>query len=1351
MTDYRNKLDPFSTATAHYVGWKAASRLLQDDTWLEWLSGRSDQEPAAKPIGTDYEFDQAADREHKREQTIAAARAMTRAFVHAIDRLSDGQINSATLAGTLVAACSDTYLSWNGDQLEPVGLAEARDNGVLTIVVGDIAEGTLHAVQSVIEVDETECADTASLFTSWFSEGLAADRDTSDIKSAAQTLADLEDELGLPGERGPEALARSAEAPWLWKEPRDAWNEDFADALLDLVGDSAARQRLHDHDWHCSASDLLEEPEDDPDEQSGSDDDSAANTTRDRKDYGEWLNDTLKREQFASVGEPEVVFEQAPETETFFKGAKGWPKLRFLAAERLRSLDAHADVVGRKDFSKLAPVPDLGVKRDSKPKLGPPLLDVLWAVRTLQETFPGRVGGSSDAPLRIKKVSLALVKPEEESRAPHPENRWTVFERGAHGFERRTFGKELLQQYSEGRDSAEIAQFFVCFELHSPDEGQTSEVSYAFPWRFGDRRLQRQRQVKQAMRRDAARFTRVEADLRSILRSVSGDDHRTKIFEEAAGELCDKLNLLQEHWNEFAEQKRENFGEEAGVHTRLAPDGDHEPWAAARNFTESYHEAVAGFVRVFAQSGDLASRIAAGPLEDFLDFGLAPVDASDDDDSEEDDQGADRIRAFGYHPLRLARLARIERQAWDELQETILSESSLREVPISTIPSMDDIPAVVWPPTEKDEAKSHLAGQRPQRFYTPAPDLEGRRDFWSHDYTPHASSESREPDLIQPLHNLIRSWSRSVFPGMQRRMSLQLHPTSLTDHGIEPLRLCADLVGHTDRGTVTEGIDLTVGKPPADTSAPSQIQRELEVPANAQGVERLARQQDVIQPVQAAMSSHREDDPRFALEVFSQTVHAEGDQEPSFHANLLVRPWESHADWVVRDGTRGTKTPKTMVWDHQSASWDAREAPADTDALVDPEGARGAFVRQLDDPLDADTLEQRFQELIIRRWRGEADALPKVLGQSVEASPEKPLGNAMKKALADATSNSLRTIVIDGVFGAEAVDLLNESAGEEPTFEVAYADDAGDGFPWRVTVLRKHALNAEEHALQRGLEALATDSELNAVEDTDLFALADQLYEATHRAIPGAMRHIWNLAAGSDPDGELIGHLGVALATSCQRDPMSLGADDTAAYPWLVQPFPPGTILLSIDKLQRWMWTRRSGTRGDFLAVIPDPTTENVRLVAIEAKGSAGDNLHLSGGTRQAAVTRRKLRERFAEKDDAEAERRALLQHIARAAFRARANHRLAYDRIAEGNGDNLHFDAVCISTAANHTGDEAPLQLEVHSVDAGESTDTNVPWLKVHGLAGLRHLAGLAAPAQTASRTTDDHETKQPTPEKAT
>jgi len=191
-----------------------------------------------------------------------------------------------------------------------------------------------------------------------------------------------------------------------------------------------------------------------------------------------------------------------------------------------------------------------------------------------------------------------------------------------------------------------------------------------------------------------------------------------------------------------------------------------------------------------------------------------------------------------------------------------------------------------------------------------------------------------------------------------------------------------------------------------------------------------------------------------------------------------------------------------------------------------------------------------------------------------------------------------------------------------------------------------------------------------------------------------------------DPNAELLGHLGVALYAHPERSglPCIEGVESR-----LLEPFPAETLLLSMDRLQRWTWTRRGGTRGDFLALFPDPDGDATWIVAIESKGSAGDGF--VDGTGQARAAERKLRERFGGPSRAP-ERRELLRCIAEESFRTATG--VANEIMRRTAHGKLRFGAVCVSTARHGVAD--PLC----------KTSGGTLWIRLGGAGGFERLCGV-------------------------
>ena len=505
---------------------------------------------------------------------------------------------------------------------------------------------------------------------------------------------------------------------------------------------------------------------------------------------------------------------------------------------------------------------------------------------------------------------------------------------------------------------------------------------------------------------------------------------------------------------------------------------------------------------------------------------------------------------------------------------------------------------------------------------------------------------------------------------MRRRMVIALDNASMTDRGLRPLLLVADAVNRDmDSRRLTEGIDLMVGDQLIGND-------KRAVPITVKGLEAVDTNTEDVARIITALTSPRDEDPRLPLEMYlAPSSNAPRDEDPalSAHIALLVRPWALRARWVVRQApAKDSSLSTAMTWDPISQSWSALQLT------------------------EGNSLEQVFQELVIRRWRGEADTLRRALGQSLEAHDAHPLGKHMLEVHARAAEGALRVLIADPVFGAEAIDAVDsyQQAGLRVTM-ADYHRRTG----WRITLLAKHDPNRECEATIRGLRRLFPDVSEE---------LGRCIYEATHRALPAVTRHLWLLADQAEPDGELLGHLSVALFTSAARRHISPQVPWSHGWHVLQKPFPQETILLSMDSLQHWTWTRRSGTRGDFIAIFPSPKNpdQEVWVVAIESKGSVGASLY--DGRHQARIATDKLRERF-HGANRRAERRELLRCLAEEAFRAQANPRKTHDLVAQGH---LVFRAACVSTAVEG-GD---FQVE----------DEDVLWIRVQGLTGLMHLAGL-------------------------
>jgi hypothetical protein len=1298
-------LDRKSRAIAHYVGWKAAASLLDDPQCADWRNwflsgGPAEEAPGVLRIDVkDFNFDEGTDQSSR--QTVAAARRMARAFVDVCGHETRGKsIAPEAYAERLAAACADTYLMWNGESMEQRDQLNAREDGNIVFAVGNIAEGTLNAVRKSLPFAWPEQPE--ALFLDWFQKW----SDEEDVQTASNRLGYLAEQLEISSrtkKKVARALATSPQSEWLLKSAESAWLEDFM-PLYEQAGLSSSQVDQFE-DWIPTKKKIRTVVEGDTDESS-----SSFTTSSSGKRLDDWLTERLN----AAPGWDDDSIPAADDLDSGLKeifedwSDRPWKmgSPRRFAEERLAACLEHLDARDDRDFANLAPVPELGVKRDTHDAPVPPILDAVWATRRVRGCFPGRLGTDEQAPLQLSDVGFTLYRQaegEDQPRRPDWDERYHLYSDGHTPLRLREFGLELLDQLEDERRETQSAQFFLCFEFEGDAQPR---LPVAFPWRLGDVGWNEKSPVAQAIgepqdgdkQADAQRFRRVREKLRRIVDTGGPKDGwqlQTEALQGGFGkcfqELQTALDALQSSWETYQEHKRTGFAERAGLHEKLGPGDSYELWPVAKEFIDGYRNAVEKFSRLFGVAGDRAPRLAAGPLDEFMDFGLVSYETED---------GDNRVRLLGYHPLRLALFAEMEREAHRELREMLDERSPLREIPVSVIPPTDQTPAVVWPPAGSDDQKydrAHVAGEGKQ-FLVPR-ETEGA-GFFSQDFSGYRDTSSREPDLIEPLRPLFRAMAESVFPGMKRRMALELHAQSDTDHGLQPLRLCADLVGRTGRDGVVRGIDL-------------QVSEELDVPATVPGLSEASREGDELDAVARAFTEQRSNDPKFPLEVFSRKSDSEAGGLES-HVTMLVRPWQREAEWVVRDGEAGTKTPRSMVWDEAAQSWDAREAPS-PDANADGDHDVSELV---------DFIEQRYQELLIRQWRGEADGLRRILGRSLEASPVRPQGFEMKQAYEQAAEESLRVVVADAIFGAEAVDdidydatPLSDDSDDEHSEElrVTYADyhRNEDGPDWRITVLGSRVPDAEKQATEAGLHAL-----YDVDDDRDIETIADQVYEATHRALPAVLREIWTADVGTEMRGELIGHLGVGLFASSHRGTASFD-DLPPEWQWLEEGFSPETILLSMDSLQNWTWTRRGGTRGDFLAVTP-LGADRVRLVAIESKGSRGTSCY--EGVSQARATARKLEERFgSDKNETnrEEERRELLRVLAREAFRARRNHREVFNRIAAGGADILEYNAVCVSTARQCDKDQTDLQLDID-----QQAEREAAWLRVRGLDGLESLA---------------------------
>ncbi len=1254
----------------------STQHLLDDNNWLAWVTNEGSSPGSLRIEVEAFRYEGQAVKLAAEEVAGSLARL-----------LSQHGIPNSDLEGKLFAACDDIWLSWSNGQLVKCEQLpeERRSRGGILLALGEVAGNTLNAVatQYAFRLPDTPHA----LFRAIFDDG-------------SRTLREYTDKLDyLEGRCQREvtdsfnwALELTEQADdWLTASPTDAWQ-----VFARRIAGGVAKQFEPSFSKRKLGRILSPSPEDDGTQQ----DKSSSGKSNERKKFEEWLSDELDGTglEFDDVRDSGL--------EVIYEGQRGWRIAGnpvYFCRQRLAAYLEYRDSIGGRDFDNLAPVPHIGARRNPTSP-GLPLLDALWAARALQEAFPGRMSTDGDTDLRIRSVSLALYDAEADGRRQpeKPARRCYLTGGNERGIGLRRFGINLLERLENAeRVSGTDTEFFVCFELADPQLDAPVELPVAFPWRFERRGLQRQGERVRALNKDRNRF----ADVAEQLRHFQLDNPRFSKLGGCRDELVRRLVRLQEEWERFPGVVDDTgFGEEAGLQQRVGASAEVEIWDVAEAFIAAYANVLASFTEIFRVAGDLAPRIAARPLDQFLQFGLLDARRDETDDA---------IRIFGYHPLRLLRLARMEREAFEELCEAIEDAGTLRDVPVNVVSSVADTPRVLWPPIGPETREDDAA------FLVP----DATDDPWNQVYVPFSDPSRREPDLNTPLRPVLNGLARAVFPAMKRRMSIGLDGTSNTDRGLQPLRLVADLVGREQaERNVSGGVDL-------------YLDQELDdVPTTVESLS-LFDDGDEVAPVKEALVELREHDPRFALEIFDAPAERAG---IATHVQLMVRPWSNRAQWVVRLPPDDPSIGTAMVWDPVTESWSALEVEGHARELRPETGEQMKDLPQTNGLPYFELLDQLFQELVIRRWRGEADALPRVLGRSLDASPAHRLGRKMLRAHAEAAEHALRVIVVDPVFGAEVVDKLNQDSGRlselrerwdtelAPTGANAPSLDLDVTFAdyhrptgWRITVLAKHQPRREQEAARRGLERLFGQE----VPDE----LAEQVFEATHRATPGVLRHLWMLAdiehdkVRERVDAELVGHLGVALFTSCRRNQLDL-PELAPEWQWVTRPFPEGTILLSMDALQRWTWTRRGGTRGDFLAVVPAADEKRVRIVAIESKGSANDSTY--DGTRQARTALRKLRERFAGPKRADGtreyhlrrdERRELLRCLAQEGFRARGAHRLAHDLVAAGDGCNLDFQAVCVSTALGGSG--------LHS-DSNEAGD-EVLWIRCRGEMGLTKLTG--------------------------
>ena len=1235
MTLSREKL-----ARARWAGWEAARELLRHDgPWRVWLETHAwrDRLHAGEAPGS-IRVEAATVHCDSDETALEAASVMAEALLDAVSQRA--AVGRDLLDGRLLAIGANRWYVLEGGRLVPSRseTGDLRSVGAILLVLGDHAGQTLNAAGRTLR-------SRLPISAGGLYDAMAQPPDPGQRAAYVGRLDHIADVLTLTFRDHLIALCDGALPGWALV-PAEACADGLGRALCAAAGVDGSELVVHTQGKGQIRKHLL------PDAETTG---SRSSSVRDRDEkYESWRD----RQGWTEVEDSALA--------SLFASESGFPKdagvRDFFARNRVRAYRLHEDAHnhGKRDFARLAPLPLLGSKRpQAQLSPGLPILDALWAVRSIQEALPGLVG--RDGPVRVVRVAFALRSTSESgddssARGLPGETRYPLVG-DAGDLALRPFGVELLSMVATDDHLSRVArQYYVCVTLED-DDGRI-ELPVAFPWRFERPSRADHPDDSADLRSDRERLAKVSRQVEELANNAPVS------FRPPLRSAMEQIDELCAAFAAYREGVREcGFGAMAGLHV-----AEGTIWPVAERYLDAFDAALEAFVGLFREAGDLAPRIAGGPLDTLLRFGL---------ESTEGDDGAASWRIREYHPIRLRRLQALEAEAYRELLDALAEPGTLRDVPITSVPTIRGGPAVLWTP-------GAMPGNAKPAFLVP-PRIRLRRDQgrgpWTESYEPFAHERSREPDLIGPVRPLLYALANALFPGMARRMRVRMDASSRSDRGLRPMLLLADAVmregGNTPR--VTAGVDLRVAGA-VDISA----LEDLGALVDDADLEQL-------QTILRALTTPREDDPRFPLEI----QIADPDDDAPDHLVLLVNPWSSESEWVVRLATDGLDDSPAMTWEPVSQSWER--------LMLNRVGGSSAAERQ------PQQLEQRFQELVIRRWRRESDGLARCLGLSLEANPDHPLGGRLLRTHVDAARRSLRVLLVDHTVGAEAFDEVPQAREQ---LRVTLADfDRATG--WRTTLFCRNHDDAkpdrEELALGAGLANLLPD----ASDD-----LAHAVYHATYRAVPEVTRYLWRHAARPvlQKDAELVGHLGVALFASTQR------SEIRSAWPGdfdrLRAPMPPGTILLSMDALQRWTWTRRSGTRGDFLAVVPDRDDENcVRILAIESKGSAEANLYQ--GTRQAAVALRKLRTRF-EGKTRWAERQELMRCLAEEAFRTTTDHRVAHDRIARAYrepGARIEFSAVCVSTCLAGDG------MNADTLDEG---GTSVLWLKVAGATGLEGLAGI-------------------------
>jgi len=1250
-----------SKARARYAGWRLGRHVTTEDlSWADWLRARSGAAPGSIVVDAGGFADESAptaedDQDHAAEEMVGALRAY-------LERSGVEGPGLAPLDELLFSVGTRRWRQLRDGQLVRGDAPDARrSRGGILLKVGGGAGETLLAVERVLSIQLP--ASPRQLFAEWFdpevarvlghlSQGLGSREDDLDVEAAEHRAL-----LALVGERGPAWLATTPEVAFetfartLWSV---ATTGPFpADRITPTASKggvlAATRRRV---------------------ESSG----STPGTPR--RAFDPWLEDRIEEAhqygaRFAGDDPAEVRrrIQDRAALQSIRDGRWLGTTSTWLAVERLLAYAALQRDLRDVDFGRVAPLADLGPRR-KPPSAGIPCLDALWAARALQESFPGRLG-TGDSPLLVHSAQLVL----RERDSDRIDGAVTLLPGAGRPPALRAFGEALLARFERAEHKRkDTEQFAVRFTLRGTGlaSDRQAVVDVRFPWRFGARDLTGRAEHVARLRLDARRLD----EAARAARALRTDARRTGTHAElpaAMGELADALADLCVAWQRWPAVGEApapgTFAEEAGLHTETGI------WGPARDLIAGHRRAMSAFLRVFEVAGDLAPRVAHGPLSSFLEFALH--------DNGKGGDGA--VRLCGHHPLRLQQQCELESEALEELHATLARPATLRDVPLTTLPDVRGVPPVVFSPTSDP-------GEDP--FLVPA----GSADFWNETFRARSHPDISELDLVEPLRPLLGALSRGVFPGMRRRLAVRLHGQSQTTSGLRPLLWLADAVRddlRPQRPPLTAGVDLHVD-PELSRRAGSPV------PMTAAEVGVLA-DEEAADLISREMTRSREDQAALPLEVrpWSPT-DASPDDHPDTHLCLMVGPWARRSSWSVRMspggvGSSSRNTSDAMTWDPTPRSWS------------------NLFVG------DGGAASRAFQALVVRRWRGEADKDLRALGLTLETDESQRLGQAIQVAHRSAAGRSLRLLLLDPYYGAEAIDSAARDAAvgaETDTLRVTYADYHRKS-RWRITVLAHptHAPDRERDGACGGLRALweSADEDLGAV-----------VYESTHRAVPAVTRHLWSLCGNpdADVDAELVGHLGVALFASPVRERLGGNTNWPDDLAWLAAPVAPCSILLSMDALQGWTWTRRGGRRSDFILATVDPVDEDrAWILSVESKGSAKNYLH--DGTVQAATACAKLRERF-DGPERVRERTQLMACLAEEAFRARASHRKVHDAI--GRARDIRFGAVCVSTARQRDPEQPALEIDSFSRDVGGFTEHGV-WIRARGLSGIRALAGRTDP----------------------